>query len=186
MAALQKCQIKDLGRVITGHTPPTGKREFYGDLYPLIKPTDMRVNERYIGKTEESLSQVGYKKFEPYLLPPNTPCVVTIGTIGKLCLTKEPSFCNQAVNAILVDASKHDPMYVYYLMRLTNHRVKALSSGTTSGRENVSKGVFESIEVNIHLLPEQRRIGATLAAYDDLIENNMRRIEILEQMVQML
>jgi len=146
----------------------------------------MHVDERYIGNTEESLSQVGYKKFRSYLLPPNTPCVVTIGTIGKICLAKEPSFCNQAVNAILVDKTKHDPLYVYYLMRLTNPRVKALSSGTTSGRENVSKGVFESIEVSIHSLPEQRRIGAILAAYDDLIENDTQRIKILEQMARML
>jgi len=186
MSGLRKVQIKDLGRVVTGHTPPTGDREFYGDKWPLIKPTDMRLGERYIGVTEESLSLVGFKKFESYLLPPDTPCVVTIGTIGKLCITKEPSFCNQAVNAILVETSKHDPMYVYYLMRFTNPRVKALSSGTTSGRENVSKGVFESIEVNVHSLPEQRRIGAVLATYDDLIENNTRRIKILEQMAQML
>jgi type I restriction enzyme S subunit len=186
MAELIKCQIKNLGRVVTGHTPPTGERSFYGNLYPLIKPTDMRVDERYIGDTDESLSDVGYRKFRPYLLPPTTTCVVTIGTIGKLCLTKEPSFCNQAVNAILVDEERHDPLYVYYLMKLTVPRVKALSSGTTSGRENVSKGVFESIEVSVHPLPEQRKIGALLSAYSGLIENNIRRIQILERTAQML
>ena len=36
------------------------------------------------------------------------------------------------------------------------------------------------------LLPTQRKIAAILSAYDDLIENNTRRIAILEEMAQSL
>lgn len=171
---------------MTGHTPPTKDRTLYGNSYPLIKPTDMCHDERYIGETMESLSAIGRERHKSSLLPPNTPCVVTIGTIGKLCLTRHDSFCNQAVNAIIVDRTKHDPLYVYYLMRLTVPRVKALSSGTASGRENVSKGVFESIEIYVHTLSGQNRIVSILSAYDDLIENNSRRIRILEEIAQMI
>jgi type I restriction enzyme, S subunit len=141
---------------------------------------------RYVGETMESLSQAGYERYKTSLLPPNTPCVVTIGTIGKLCLTREASFCNQAVNAIIVDQKRHDPLYVYYLMKLTVPRIKALSSGTASGRENVSKGVFEGIDVRVHSFPAQKKIAKILSAYDDLIENNIRRIQILEQIAQMI
>ncbi len=35
-------------------------------------------------------------------------------------------------------------------------------------------------------LPTQRKIAAILSAYDDLIENNLRRIRILEEMAQNL
>ena len=35
-------------------------------------------------------------------------------------------------------------------------------------------------------LPTQRKIAAILSAYDDLIENNTRRIQILEEMAQAL
>ena len=35
-------------------------------------------------------------------------------------------------------------------------------------------------------LPAQRKIAAILSAYDDLIENNLRRIKILEEMAQNL
>jgi type I restriction enzyme S subunit len=38
----------------------------------------------------------------------------------------------------------------------------------------------------VHPLPTQRKIAAILSAYDDLIENNTRRIAILEQMAQAL
>ena len=31
------CKVRDLGQIITGHTPPTKERRYYGDHYPLIK-----------------------------------------------------------------------------------------------------------------------------------------------------
>lgn len=182
----KRVRITDLGTVITGGTPPTKKREFYGDKVPLIKPTDMNLGQRYIGNTEESLSEIGINKFKKKLVPENTPCVVTIGTIGKSCLTKEVSLVNQAVNCIVVDSDKYDYMYVYYLMQLTIPKVKALNSGTASGRENVSKSAFESIEVDVLPLSQQVRVGRTLSAYDSLIENNRRRIAILEETAQSL
>jgi len=40
--------------------------------------------------------------------------------------------------------------------------------------------------VDISPLPTQRKIAAILSAYDDLIENNLRRIKILEEMAQNL
>lgn len=183
----ENVQIKDLGTIITGGTPPTNKREFYGDVLPLIKPTDMNLGQRYIGATEESLSELGVERFKNKLVPINTPCVVTIGTIGKSCLTKETSLVNQAVNCVVVDFNKYDYMYVYYLMQLTIPKVKAKDSGTASGRENVSKSSFETIEVApVKNINEQKKLGKVLSTYDNLIENNNRRIAILENMAQSL
>ena len=34
-------KIGDLGKVITGNTPPKKNPEFYGDAYKFIKPTDI-------------------------------------------------------------------------------------------------------------------------------------------------
>lgn len=178
-------KIKDLGTVITGGTPPTKLRQYYGDLVPLIKPTDMVTGQRFIGDTEESLSAIGVEKFKNKLVPANTPCVVTIGTIGKSCLTKQLSLVNQAVNCVVVDTEKYDIMYVYYLLQLAIPTVKSLNSGTASGRENVSKSVFENIDVKVIVDKEaQASFGRKLANYDSLIENNNRRIAILEDMAQ--
>jgi type I restriction enzyme S subunit len=68
-------------------------------------------------------------------------------------------------------------------MKYNLNQVKGLDSGTASGRENVSKSSFSNIEV---LVPEsletQQKIASILSAYDDLIENNLRRIKLLEEM----
>ena len=49
---------------------------------------------------------------------------------------------------------------------------------------NVNKTAFENIEIEVHELPTQQKIASILTAYDDLIENNTRRIKILEEMAR--
>ncbi|CAG0993484.1 hypothetical protein METP3_02797 [Methanosarcinales archaeon] len=45
---------------------------------------------------------------------------------------------------------------------------------------------FKRCEIALPPLPTQRKIASILSAYDDLIENNTRRIKILEEMAQAL
>jgi len=90
-------------------------------------------------------------------------------------------FINQAVNAIIPNKD-YDNDFVFYLLKNNLNKVKGLDSGTSSGRENVSKSAFSSIEVKVvKHLPTQKRIASILSAYDDLIENNLRRIKLLEE-----
>ncbi len=60
-----------------------------------------------------------------------------------------------------------------------------LANGAAS-QANVSPTQVESLEIPLPDLPTQRKIAGILSAYDDLIENNLRRIKILEQMAQSL
>jgi len=177
-------RIKDLGQVVTGSTPPTKVPENFGEGYPFIKPTDLDENIRYVISTETEVSQVGYSTLAGRLIPEDTTCVVCIGTIGKIGLSVRPSFTNQAINSVVVDRSRYDPIFVYYLLRDAIPKVKQLDSGASSGRENVSKSSFENIEVEVPPLEIQNLIADILSAYDDLIENNLRRIKILEEMTQ--
>ena len=51
---------------------------------------------------------------------------------------------------------------------------------------NLNTSILRSVPLRFPLLPTQRKIAAVLSAYDDLIENNLRRIKILEDMAQNL
>ncbi len=182
----QSYKLKEVGEVVTGNTPPTTQREYYGTQYKFIKPTDMREGQRYVPITEEYYSELAYQKYRKSLLPVNTPCVVTIGSLGKkMCLTDEPSFTNQAVNAVIPNEN-FDGVFLYYCLRTRLPYVKQLDSGTTSGRENVSKSSFSNIVIEAPSLAIQKRIASILSAYDNQIENNNKRIKILEQMAENL
>lgn len=170
-----------MGEVITGNTPPTSNREYYGSEYKFIKPTDMVEGQRFVPVTEEYYSELAYQKYKRCLLPPKTPCVVTIGSLGKkMCLTDTECFTNQAVNAVIPNKN-NDGEFLYYAFKASVLAyVKQLDSGTTSGRENVSKSSFSNIKVKVPLLPTQQKIASILSAYDNLIQNYKKQIEDLQ------
>lgn len=55
-----------------------------------------------------------------------------------------------------------------------------------TGRQRVNNDIFKSIEIDLPLIDAQRKIGAVLSAYDDLIENNQKQIKLLEEAAQRL
>lgn len=179
-------KIKEIGKVITGKTPSTENEENFGGDFPFITPSDISTfDEKYIVETERTISSKGYKKLKNNLLPMNTICFVCIGsTIGKMCLTNKPSFTNQQINALIVNEN-YDAQYVFYLLRYVKGYFQQIGAGTGSGKGIVNKSTFEKSRICIEKdLFFQTKIASILSAYDDLIENNKKRIKILEQMAE--
>lgn len=177
----------DLGTIITGNTPPRSRPELYGSHTPFVKATDISENEKYTYNPEEGYSEEGYKKYIKSLVPKGSTCVVTIGSIGKkMTMAHCDLFINQAMNAI-IPFPNFDKDYVYYAVRNVLSNIKALDSGTASGRENVSKSAFSRMEVIIDDdLLIQKRIATALSHYDSLIDNYQKQIKLLEEAAQRL
>ena len=80
-----------------------------------------------------------------------------------------------------------DNDYVYYLFKQQYIRdLAANSMSGASGRQRADLKFIKNIKINLPTLPIQRRIASILSAYDNLIENNNRRIRLLEQMAENL
>ncbi len=178
---LEIVKVGNLGQVITGKTPPTIRPELYGDVYPFITPTDIS-DKLHTVKTARFLSGEGFEFQKNLLIPPKSVCYTCIASIGKICITTSPSFTNQQINTIIVNQDKYDYRFVYYLLIAETERIKKYAGGAAA--PIINKSAFSEIKVLVPDLPTQRRIANILSAYDDLIENNTRRIRILEQMVQ--
>lgn len=181
----KEVKIKDLGQVITGNTPPRKQPELYGKHTLFVKPTDINIGEKYCYEPEECYSEKGFAKYKKSLIPKNATCVVTIGSIGqKMIKAHTDLFINQAMNAIIPN-DNYDEDFIFYLLKLNLSQLKTFDSGTASGRENVSKSSFSNIKVFVPTSKEtQRKIAFILSAYDDLIENNLKRIKLLEEKAQ--
>lgn len=177
-------QIGDLGKVITGNTPPRKNPEYYGDYKLFIKPTDIEIDTRYTPEPKECYSELAYEKYRKSLIPKGATCVVTIGSIGKkITQAHTDCFINQAMNAVIPN-EEYNENFVFYLLKNNLHQLKTFDSGTSSGRENVSKSSFSGIQVRVIIhLPTQQYIASLLSAYDELIENNLKRIKLIEEKV---
>ena len=76
-----------------------------------------------------------------------------------------------------------DKMFLFYLLDWDSENIKS-TFGTGATMIHVSKGSIETRDISIPPLKIQKRIADILSAYDDLIENNLKRIKLLEQAAQ--
>ncbi|EAK0254437.1 restriction endonuclease subunit S [Campylobacter coli] len=90
--------LGEIGDIITGSTPSKNNPKFYGNDYPLFKPSDLGSGNTI--KASDNLSKLGFESARK--LPKNTLLVVCIGaSIGKIGLSGIIGSCNQQINAII-------------------------------------------------------------------------------------
>lgn len=74
--------------------------------------------------------------------------------------------------------------FLYYALRPALSYFQSASIGAAT--QYLTKGILENFRVALPSTSEQDRIASILSAYDDLIENNRRRIRLLEQAARLL
>lgn len=105
---------------------------------------------------------------------------IIIGRVGANCGSVEISLNNfwPSDNTIVSKPkSNADLVFVYYLLK--NYPLNSYAGG--SAQPLLTQTVLKPIIFKIPELPAQRRIASILSAYDDLIENNLKRIKLLEE-----
>jgi type I restriction enzyme, S subunit len=74
----------------------------------------------------------------------------------------------------------NDPRFIYYLLRTM--QLEQYDVGASN--PTLNRNHLHLLPVRVPPVPTQRKIALVLAPYDDLIENNRRRSEILEELAQ--
>jgi type I restriction enzyme S subunit len=99
-----------------------------------------------------------------------------------------PITCASFCRFIRIDNSKAEPNYVYWLLQHLYKTGVMLQFHTQhTGVARFQYTTFAtSLKFQLQEKKTQRKIASILSAYDDLIENNTRRIAILEEMSQRL
>lgn len=109
---------------------------------------------------------------------------IIIGRVGAYCgsvfLPKEPFWASDNTIVVKVKDS-YDQNFMCYYLSLLN--LNWYAGG--SAQPLLTHGWLKPIKINLPPLPIQRKIASILSAYDDLIENNLKRIKILEEKAQL-
>jgi type I restriction enzyme S subunit len=175
-------------KIGSGATPRGGKDSYRGDGISLIRSLNVydfefdRNNLAHINDAQaDQLANVKVQRGDILLN-------ITGASVARCCMVPEdvlPARVNQHVAIIRCDPDKADNRFVYCSINSPGykHHLLTLAQGGAT-REALTKQTIEQFQVSLPPLPIQRRISSILAAYDDLIENNTRRIAILEEMAQ--
>ena len=111
--------------------------------------------------------------------------MTTRGSIGKVALFDcEPpkGLINAQMLILRADGEIIDQKYLFYQTCSEDFQAKLKNFASGSAQPQIPIIDLKEIEVAVADLPTQRQIASILSAYDDLIENNTRRIKILEGM----
>ena len=111
------------------------------------------------------------------------PGVVTgrSGTLGLVQYTDQPYWPHNTALWVR-DFKGNDPRFVYY--KLQTLHLERFNGGVSV--PTLNRNVLDTLPLEVPVLSAQKRIASVLSAYDDLIENNRRRIQLLEQAARLL
>lgn len=158
-----------------------------GESYPFIEMEDLTPGLRYASATKEKVFKGEGSRFktDDIIFARITPCLEH----GKIAQVKgkenEKFFGSTEFFVFRAKDGVSEGSFLFYLSYSDILRKPAEKSMYgASGRQRASIEVVKAIEVPNIPFETQRKIAAILSAYDDLIENNTRRMQILEEMAQ--
>lgn len=169
-------------RVTSGGTPSRKRADYYTDEgIPWVKSQEL-IGAR-IATTEEHISEAGLERSSAKLLPPDTVLLAMYGAnVGQLGWLGVEATVNQAICAMVTDPKEADARFLYYALAGARERLVGNAHG--AAQQNLSQQLIKPFKLAVPALATQQRIGALLRSIDDLIENNRRRIEVLEKMAR--
>ena len=126
------------------------------------------------------------KQYKRTLLQGGELLISLVGNPGEVAIAPKALKGSNIARQVGLVALKEDvhPSYVMYFLMSSLGRKELFAQTTGSVQRVINLADLKNVRVPIPPLPTQRKIAGVLSAYDDLIENNSRRIAILEEMAQ--
>ncbi|MGI9345875.1 MAG: restriction endonuclease subunit S, partial [Gammaproteobacteria bacterium] len=184
-------QISDIASVVTKGTTPTT----YGMLYVeeglnFVKAEALNDDSGldpngFAQISEETHDRLARSKLEEddVLI---TIAGANVGKCGYVTSDILPANTNQAVGIIRSKQDAVCPRYLYYWLKRPAFRQYCLSVAGQSAQPNLNLTNLKNIKIELPDLSTQKTTSFILSRYDNLIQNNRRRIALLEESARLL
>ena len=154
---------------------------YFNDFIKLNRGFDLPVSKIVSGKYPIAASTTIKDYHNEFKV--KAPCVTTgrSGSLGTVLYINEN--CWPLNTALYVkDYKGNFPKYVYYFLQTMKHE----SFNCGAGVPTLNQNHLHKIKIKVHRKEEQPIVASVLTTYDELIENNNRRIAILEQTAEQI
>ncbi len=166
--------------------------DYVAEGVPVIRGANMGGPSRFIdgdfvfvsdSKADTLLSNMAY---------PGDLVFTQRGTLGQIAMVPPATdlgdrfVVSQSQMKLTVDPTTADPRYLYYHFTSAEIIEDLKARAITSGVPHINLTILRDFEVELPDVGHQRRIADILSAYDDLIENNNRRMALLEESTHLL
>jgi type I restriction enzyme S subunit len=182
---VRELRLDELGELSRGRSRhrPRDAAFLYGGPFPFVQTGDVKRAGLYLTEYEQTYSEAGLAQSR--LWPTGTLCITIAANIADTAILGIDACFPDSVIGFTADPEKADTRFVKYLFDgVLKTRFRSFTQG--AAQDNLSQEKLLSIKFPVPDLRVQERVADTLSAYDNLVENNRRRIVLLEEAVQML
>lgn len=174
-------QLGFVGRGKSKHRPRNDAM-LYGGKYPFIQTSDIKHSNFYVSSYSQTYNEIGLKQSK--LWGKDTLCMTIAANIAETALLGFPACFPDSVVGFIADPQKSNVKFVKYALDFAKKNFQKTAKGTA--QDNLSLEKIDNLKLNVPDSKTQTNIAAVLSVYDDLIENNEKRIKVLEEMAQRL
>ena len=177
--------LDELGSISRGRSRhrPRDAPFLYDGPYPFIQTGDVKHAGLYLNEYEQTYSEEGLEQSK--LWAAGTLCITIAANIAETSILGVEACFPDSVIGFIADEEKSDNRFVKYMFDATlKHRYRSFTQG--AAQDNLSQGKLLALKFPVPELRLQKQIADILSAYDDLIENNRRRMALLEEAARQL
>ena len=173
----------EIGLIARGRSRhrPRNAEHLYGGEYPFIQTGDVKAANFRILEYSQTYNEIGLAQSK--LWPKETLCITIAANIAETALLGFDGCFPDSIIGFIPYEGKADVRFVKYFFDVWKERMQRVSAG--AAQDNLSLEKLIQFRIPTPPYPIQRKIASILSAYDDLIENNLKRIKLLEEKAQL-
>lgn len=161
-----------------GFTPNTNDKSLWGGEIPWLSIRGLGEGKYIYEHTKTITSKAALKKT---IVPSDTLIMSFKLTLGKLAITKKPLYTNEAICSFNWKSNDIDTEYMYYALSQIN--IASFGSRAVMG-VTLNTDSLKSIMVSVPSFPEQEKIAEFLSTFDDKIDAEVNKLELLKEQKQ--
>jgi len=175
-------ELGTVGRGRSRHRPRNDPSLYGGDI-PFVQTAEIANANYYIESYKQTYNQKGLDQSK--IWTNETLCMTIAGeNTARTAVLNFPACFPDSIVGFVPDPDKADLRYIKHALDILKDSFRSISKGAT--QDNLSLSKILSFDIPVPPVPYQQRISEILSAYDDLIENNRRRIALLEEAARQL
>lgn len=174
-------EIGFIGRGKSRHRPRNAEH-LYGGEYPFVQTGDVKAANFKITEFSQTYNEAGLAQSK--LWKEGTLCITIAANIADTAILGIDACFPDSIIGFVPYEEKSDVRFVKYFFDIFQVKMKSIAVG--AAQDNLSLEKLLTFKIPTPPLPTQRKIASILSAYDDLIENNLKRIKLLEEKAQLM
>lgn len=177
----EKVRLDDICEINMGKTPSRSEPKYWDGNFPWVSIADLK-GDYFISKTKEGITEFAIKNSGVKIVPKNTLLYSFKLSIGKVAITKNEIYTNEAIAAFPIkDKTKVDLKYLYWAVQQID--LEGIGDKAVKGI-TLNKEKLKELQIPLPPLPIQKRIAEILDAADELKRKDNELLNKYDELAQ--